>query len=285
MTDAAPVYRHFEAAGWRGVLRDGASWWIGADPIVRLAGLPNEPIKDQPGVRTLRAQAPDGAVYVRHMTALKARRSGRVAMSERFKWWSRPSRALRTMRVHLALAEAGIPVAGVVLAARRRTGLNVEDLLITDEVDGVDFRVRCKAEDDAETEADLLRRAGRAIAELHRAGFAHGDLIPGNMIIAADGRIVFIDNERTGRPMPSRAGALRRLNLAQMVSRLMPRTPYWMMRAFFDAYYDTLGLDDRARRAEQSMIVRRGRRRRSRIDDDRRRTGRRVKRHRRDPNR
>lgn len=267
------------------MLREGESWWIDADPIVRLAGLPNEPVKQKPGVSTVRAEAPDGAVYVRHMTALKARRSGRVALSERFKWWSRPSRALRTMRIHLALAEAGIPVAGVVLAARRRTGLNVEDLLITDEVVGTDFRRRCQHEPDPEVEGELLRSAGRAVAGLHRAGFAHGDLLPGNLIIGPDDTIVFIDNERTCRPMPSRASALRRLNLAQMVSRLMPRTPYWMMREFFEAYYDTLGLDGMARREEQSMIVRRGRRRRTRIDDDRRKRGRRVKRHRRDPNR
>lgn len=285
MSAPAPAYKLFTAASWRGMIREGNTTWGDIDPIIRLQSLEHDPVKEQPGVSTVRAHSPDGIVFVRHMTALKARPNGRVALSERFKWWSRPSRALRTMRVHLAMAEAGIPVAGVVLAARRRTGLNVEDLLITEEVVGTDFRKRCQHEPDPEAESELLRSAGRAVAGLHRAGFTHGDLIPGNLLIRPDDTIVFIDNERSGRPMPSRAGTLRRLNLAQMVSRLMPRTPYWMMREFFGAYYDTLGLNDRARREEQSLIVRRGRRRRSRIDDHRRKDGRRVKRHRRDPNR
>lgn len=283
MSDA--VYRHFEAAGWRGMLRDGSSWWIGADPMVRLLGVPNETVKEQPGVATMRAESPDGPVFVRHMTALKARPSGRLAISERVKWWTRPSRALRTMRIHLGLADAGIPVAPIVLAARRRTGLGVEDLLITEEIPGDNFRKRCKSEHDPTLEADLLRRAGRSIASLHRAGFAHGDMLPGNLIIRPDNTIVFIDNERTRRPAPSRANALRRLNLAQMVSRLMPRTPYWMIREFFDAYYDQMGIAGTDRRDEQAAVVARGRRRRARIDSGRREAGLRVDRFRRDPRR
>lgn len=55
-------------------------------------------------------------------------------------------------------------------------------------------------------EASALRRAGAAVAALHRGGVLHGDLNAGNLLIAPVGRVLFLDlrhSRRTPGP-PSR---------------------------------------------------------------------------------
>ncbi len=58
-------------------------------------------------------------------------------------------------------------------------------------------------------------KAAHAIAKLHRAGFIHGDAIPGNICLGDGDSAAFIDNDRTGHLPPLFGGVARRRNLIQ----------------------------------------------------------------------
>jgi serine/threonine protein kinase len=62
-----------------------------------------------------------------------------------------------------------------------------------------------------------LERLGEEVARLHRAGFIHGDLTPYNIFITQEpARFTFIDNDRTRRTRPIRAGRQRLRNFVQL---------------------------------------------------------------------
>ncbi|MBO4345317.1 MAG: phosphotransferase [Victivallales bacterium] len=61
----------------------------------------------------------------------------------------------------------------------------------------------------------VFTKAAHAIAKLHRAGFIHGDALPGNICLDDDGSAAFIDNDRTSHIPPLFGGVARRRNLVQ----------------------------------------------------------------------
>ena len=88
----------------------------------------------------------------------------------------------------------------------------------------------------------LLRRLGEEVAALHLAGFAHGDLRMGNVLVegsANDPRFVFIDNERTTlfRKIPRRLVIqnLRQIN-TDAISRLSRSDRLRIFRAYQKVY-------------------------------------------------
>lgn len=274
-----PSFERFERDGWRGRVRsDWAARLAEGDRLADLLTPTAELARDRPAVRVWRKPIGEACVYVKHSTAGKSGRSDKGGVAERIdraKWVLRGSRALRVMRVHAELERVGIPVPAVLLAARRHSGLSAEDVLVTEEVVGENLRWRMNREIADDELIELLHRAGRTMAELHRRGFIHGDMLSGNMILRPDGRLVLIDNERTRRPTALRFDALRRLNLAQMVSRLLPEQSYASIRHMLDAYYDSMAMGMGERRTEQSRVLRQARARRARIDADHKAAGRR----------
>jgi len=88
----------------------------------------------------------------------------------------------------------------------------------------------------------VLQRFGEEVAELHLAGFAHGDLRMGNVMLrgpAESAEFVFIDNERTAlfRKIPKRLVIqnLRQIN-TDAVSRLSRSDRLRIFRAYQSVY-------------------------------------------------
>ena len=102
-------------------------------------------------------------------------------------------RAWRAWRMGQALTSAGFAVPEAVLVGRRGpTGL-----LVTRDVGGQDLLHAVAAARGAR-KRDLLRRLGRAVGDLHAAGFVHGDLVPSNVHVCGE-TFVLLDHDRTRR--------------------------------------------------------------------------------------
>lgn len=65
-------------------------------------------------------------------------------------------------------------------------------------------------------EAAALRRAGAAVAALHRGGVLHGDLNAGNLLIAPAGRVLFLDLRHSRRMSGAPSKEDREQNLARL---------------------------------------------------------------------
>lgn len=124
------------------------------------------------------------------------------AWKNALKWRFRTSRAMHVAAVSADMAAAGVRCAEVLLAARRRTcgpwGWPT-DLIVTREAPGAHLRRLLDSNaQDAERRALFLRGAARAVAQLHAAGFVHGDCQPGNVFLDENAAVCsFIDNDRT----------------------------------------------------------------------------------------
>jgi tRNA A-37 threonylcarbamoyl transferase component Bud32 len=78
-----------------------------------------------------------------------------------------------------------------------------ESLIFQEFVEGENLvkvikRVIAKAED-ADKERELIREAGKRIAEAHRLGVALGDCKPENLVLAKNGELYFVDLEQASR--------------------------------------------------------------------------------------
>jgi hypothetical protein len=250
----------FRVAGWRGRVEHRWRHLADADPLEWLAGQSPQTVRQRPSAITYRVWTEAGTVYVKHMTALKDREPEAPAWPSRLRWRLQPSLALRVLRVNRQFVRHGLLVAPVLLAARRRSGWRAEDLLVTGEVSGPDLhRVFLDAPDD-ETRRELIRMAGQRVAELHRLRFTHGDLLPGNLVVAADRtNVIWLDNDRSRRWFPVIPPSVRRRNLAQFAFRLIYWFRYRWTRLFLDSYYDTRGVGSVARRREAAMVLRKAR--------------------------
>ena len=95
---------------------------------------------------------------------------------------------------------------------------------------------------DSKVKRKVLRRLGEEVGALHLAGFAHGDLRLGNVMLkgpAETAGFVFIDNERTAlfRNIPERLliQNLRQIN-TDAVSRLSRSDRLRIFRAYQSVY-------------------------------------------------
>jgi tRNA A-37 threonylcarbamoyl transferase component Bud32 len=78
-----------------------------------------------------------------------------------------------------------------------------ESLIFQEFVEGENLvevikRVMAKAEE-ANKELELIREAGKRMAEVHRTGVALGDCKPENLILAKNGKLYFVDLEQASR--------------------------------------------------------------------------------------
>ncbi len=110
-------------------------------------------------------------------------------------------------------AEAGLAAPPAARAFVRR-GLLLAVFTLSEEIAGV--RSLAEVVSREGPAPDLLRRCGRAVAALHRAGLVHGDLNAGNLLLLPDGRVLFIDfrHSRLHRGLPP--PFWRRRNLARL---------------------------------------------------------------------
>lgn len=100
------------------------------------------------------------------------------------------------------------------------------------------------------TQRRILARLAREVGRLHRAGFSHGDLRPGNVMLRiGDGEeisVAFLDNERT-RKYHRLASRLRIKNLVQLNMLLSPHIGARERLFFFLRYCRTAGIEKRRR--------------------------------------
>jgi predicted unusual protein kinase regulating ubiquinone biosynthesis (AarF/ABC1/UbiB family) len=156
----------------------------------------------------------------------------------------------------------------MVLAARRRQGWTVEEVMITQAVEGDNFQSLLLADTAPVEKQDLLVKAGVATAQWHSAGFLHGDLLPGNLIVDRAGNLVFMDNDRTlwlTRRMPL---FLRRRNLAQMAFRILVISGEDAGRRYLQAYFDAAHPIRRSRRHKATeWVMKKARRRLAELEE------------------
>jgi tRNA A-37 threonylcarbamoyl transferase component Bud32 len=253
-------FTRFRVAGWRGRVDDRWRHVVAADPLEWLAGQPKETVWHRPSATTFRVDTDRGAAFVKHVTAPKDRAPRAADWPSRLWWRLQPSRALRVLRINREFARRGLLVAPVLAAARRRSGWRAEDLLVTGEVKGLSLHRAFVDAPDDETRRDLLRMAGRRVAELHRLRFIHGDLLPGNLVVTADGtNVVWLDNDRSRRWFPAIPGPVRRRNLTQFVYRQVYWFRYRWTRLFLESYYAAAGRGEAARRRESARVLRKAR--------------------------
>lgn len=108
--------------------------------------------------------------------------------------WRDLRRARREERRLVELARAGLPVPEVL--GLRKTPEGVE--LRTRWIPGARPLAEILAEASGPPD-QLAAELGRLLAALHRAGFAHGDLHPGNVVIDAEQRAWLVDAAAIGR--------------------------------------------------------------------------------------
>ncbi len=232
-------YRRWLADGWVGWLDPAA----GVDPVSCLAAAQATTTRASRHARTVRVEAPGGALFV--------------------KTWGAPGgwRAGRAFRMSRGLAAAGLGAPPVVAAARR----GGEGLLVTRDVGGVDVARAVAALGDARAEKRrLLRALGAEVARLHAAGFVHGDLVPPN-VHATTGGFVFLDNDRTRRH-PLLVRLVGRRNLVQLGRFVVPGLTLADRTRVLAAYAAGRGLSRAARRRLAWWVVGKTTRRRCTID-------------------
>jgi hypothetical protein len=246
----------FHVAGWRGRVEHRWRHLADADPLEWLTQQSPQTVRQRPSAITHRVETDAGVVYVKHMTALKDRETEAADWPSRLRWRLQPSLALRVLRIHRQLERCGLLVAPVLLAARRCGGWRAEDLLVTGDVSGPNLHEAVIDAPDDQTRNELIRMAGRRVAELHRLRFTHGDLLPGNLVVTPDrANVVWLDNDRSRRWFPAVPPSVRRRNLAQITFRLIFWFRYRWTRLFLDSYYDARGLSRAARRRESARVL------------------------------
>ncbi|HVP28635.1 MAG TPA: lipopolysaccharide kinase InaA family protein [Myxococcota bacterium] len=171
-------------------MRSVSRWRFGS-PETRAAveawlsgALPGVELRDNPRRRIVRLDLGAG-----HALVLKLFRtaSGRHAMRERWKARVGLSPAAREARALREASRGGAPVAEALGLARLDDG---DVLLALRLVGGMPLSEALRRA--PRERRQLLRSLGRAMADLHRAGLAHGDLHHGNVLVADD-RPILLD--------------------------------------------------------------------------------------------
>jgi len=227
----------YRSGNWRGII--DPQW---QEPLSDL----DQWLRDHPGAKVVakksrtvsRVETPNGVIYVKIIHRLQERGSAWKMLFAGIKWLFRPSRAIATFQITDAMLDKGIGCPEPILAARRRNALGwPEDVFICREVPYPTLLSLFNTTDNIPSRDALLANAAHGIAALHNQGFIHGDCIPGNLCLAPDQSLCFLDNDRT-QPMPLMLRRRARLNnVVQFLSRLPPNTQQGdVFTLFLDSY-------------------------------------------------
>lgn len=215
-------YGRWRRDGWRGWRAVGEP----LDEVACLAAAASGEGRSSRHARSLRLDTASGPVWVKAYPAPGARRARRAFVMGR------------------ALAASGFGAPETLLVAwRQRAGL-----LVTRDAGGTDLleamgRLGRDAGGRA-TKRAALAALGIAVGRLHQAGFVHGDLVPSNVRVRADGTFVFLDNDRTRRGL---LGVGARRNLVQLGRFVVPGLGLSDRARVLWAYARIRGLDRRGR--------------------------------------
>lgn len=175
------------------------AWWS----TVPAPGVTSELVDESAYRRAVRVSSDTGAVLVKHFRS----GTGPHRLRERTKSALGLSAAHREWRGLSMLARAGLSAPRGLGLARTADG---DTLVIIQWVDAPTlWQLLDRLTDDRRPP---LMRVAEAVAALHAAGLAHGDLHPGNVLMAENGP-VFVDLQRVRRARPSGRRQRRDLGL------------------------------------------------------------------------
>lgn len=198
---------------------DAGVRWRRGDPALwraldeALAGDAATPLADSHRRRVWRLAAGARPVLVKQFRV----GSGRHAARERWKARIGRAPADREWRALAALHAAGLPVPEPLGLG---TGPDGDRLLALAWIDGVPCEAALRAAAPPARRA-LLVALGRQVARLHAAGWVHGDLHPGNVLVRG-GAPVLLDWQRARR---TRSAAARARDLGRLEHALAPLVP------------------------------------------------------------
>lgn len=194
----------FKFANWHGIISDDFTAYLPKLDDILKGGTA---IVDKPD-RIVRKVVVDGRTYYSKCFLPQARLADRIKAAIR-----RPV-IFRLWNVHNSLIEHNIACPKPVLSAFDKDG---GAYFLCTEVPFATARILLKTVPDEQIPA-VFANSARAIAGLHRAGFAHGDCLPGNICLDNAGTGYFIDNDRTCEMMPFLNWNPRLRNLVQFCS-------------------------------------------------------------------
>lgn len=145
-------------------------------------------------------------------------------LPELLKYVVLPSRAAAEWRAGRAMREAGLPVVRVVMMGEeRRAGALRDAWLATVGVSRAEtLTERLRREPPGPTRDRVLAELGALIARMHEAGFLHGDLHGGNLLVSGEegSETLHLLDLHTVRRRRAPAPARRRANAAKLVHSL-----------------------------------------------------------------
>ncbi|MBQ7650778.1 MAG: hypothetical protein IJS15_07455 [Victivallales bacterium] len=195
---------------------------------------------------------------------MRAQNDGALKKKELFslvKWAFGPSRAITVLKNTSMMIALGHPCPRPLLAVRRKvkSGHHL-NLLVTAEVKAPTLESIIVGNGGDEARSAVMA-AGHDLAKLHADSFLHGDYLPRNTCLE-DGRVVFLDNDKTSRwpfmpPFP-----LRRRNLEQFAYNLMllkglEECKIELPTLFLDAYFEAAKRGDAEK--QKALVLRKGR--------------------------
>lgn len=198
--------------------------------------------------------------FLKHFTQLKAGNNANSRLQQ-LRWRFGKSRALQNFNANLLLQQNGFNTATVILAARNTSSTQTQDLFIAEEIRGQSLH-RATLNASPEQFNQLLTNLGQTIAQFHRAGFIHGDLLPGNIILQQNSnKLFFIDNDRTRRFTWPAFAPNQYKNIKQLLYRLRAYFPYKSLKPFIDTYYDQMQFTRSQKRKQLAKCMRANRQR------------------------
>ena len=186
------VYQPFESGSWRGIHH--RDFVVPGGDLDEWLGHIGATASRQRVSRWIASPGKDCPWFVKVLTAA----SEHDSLWNRLKWRMRSSRMLHTWQISQELQAAGLICPVIQLAARKRDWRPFgwpTDVLVMSPIDGRPVPELLQSNPPGE----ILASIAHELARFHAAGFAHGDCIPGNLFLQTDGRLAFIDNDRTMR--------------------------------------------------------------------------------------
>ncbi len=169
----------------------------------------------------------------------------------------RRSRAFNSWQQGLALNAAGFnaPLA-VALGAEAGWRIARREFVVTEKICGVALPQYLRGVSNGvvalRSKRKNIKRLAQLIRRFHAAGFVHGDLLAGNIFIAADadndGEFCFMDNDRTRRYPSWSHQMLWKRNLIQLNRQPLPGISLQDRMRFLLAYLDVKRLSAADRR-------------------------------------
>lgn len=256
-------YNPFASHNWRGWVHASRPDLPAGDPLAWLEAQPRTAVHERPTACTYRVEK-DGrpVAFVKHVTGLRDHDPHNRSLLRRFRWRLRRARVFRVLRISVRMQRAGVGVPRVLLAAKQTQGWAAQELLITEAVPARTVYQHLLACNSADERRTLLAKVGRWMAAFHDAGFIHGDLALGNVLVDdAHANWWVIDNERTRRWPIGPPAQRRRRNLIQAVFRTLLVFPWSDARQLLFHYYEQRGGDARWKRRQRLLVLRGVRRR------------------------